>query len=146
MGGPPGGGGGPPARRSFVGAHLNDVAASAWGFTREDLGFDEELAPAGQLTHADLICWMAPETAAYTYDTHADCVADAAACHEVQGLGLAVGETEEEETGADGDEEGDEEEEGGTPTADDEASAGAVAAAVTPLVLALPLLVAAMRC
>eukprot|EP00416_Gambierdiscus_australes_P017874 CAMPEP_0171064830 /NCGR_PEP_ID=MMETSP0766_2-20121228/6512_1 /TAXON_ID=439317 /ORGANISM="Gambierdiscus australes, Strain CAWD 149" /LENGTH=806 /DNA_ID=CAMNT_0011520897 /DNA_START=45 /DNA_END=2465 /DNA_ORIENTATION=- len=73
----------PPGRRlSFVGAHLNDVVSSTWGFTKADLGFEGDLS--GQLTHADLLCWMGPETAAYTYDTHAEC-SSADNCHESQG-------------------------------------------------------------
>mmetsp|Transcript_11889 Transcript_11889/g.27721 ORF Transcript_11889/g.27721 Transcript_11889/m.27721 type:complete len:476 (-) Transcript_11889:410-1837(-) len=84
--GPQGGGG-----RRLQGFNLNDVASSSWGFTSEDLGLEAsgsgDSTPAGQLTHADLLCWMAPGTAVYTYDTHVQCLTDANSCNAVQVLG-----------------------------------------------------------
>ena len=82
---------------NFEGAHLNDVVSSAWGFTPQDLGLTSmdsnatRTAPS-QLTHADILCWLNPETAPYTYDTHVDCWNDPSLCHAVQDL-----EEEEEE-------------------------------------------------
>eukprot|EP00971_Amphidinium_carterae_P199083 3950778-Amphidinium_carterae.1 len=54
-------GGGPGRPRRLDGYNLNEVASSSWGFTSDDLGLSS--APILQLTHADLICWMAPATA-----------------------------------------------------------------------------------
>ena len=71
---------------SFDGAHLNDVAASAWGFTAAELGFEVPSDDGTPLTHADLTCWMDPSTAAYTYDTNADCLLDNSTCNSVQGV------------------------------------------------------------
>ncbi|CAB9523412.1 tyrosinase [Seminavis robusta] len=85
----------------FYGAHLNDVASSSWGFSAADLGFamegkenesmEEALgrssgsAGGALLTHADLVCWMGPETALYTYDTNIACLQDSTACNSFQG-------------------------------------------------------------
>eukprot|EP00286_Rhodomonas_abbreviata_P027349 CAMPEP_0181311386 /NCGR_PEP_ID=MMETSP1101-20121128/13106_1 /TAXON_ID=46948 /ORGANISM="Rhodomonas abbreviata, Strain Caron Lab Isolate" /LENGTH=474 /DNA_ID=CAMNT_0023418107 /DNA_START=127 /DNA_END=1551 /DNA_ORIENTATION=- len=68
----------------YVGSNLNDVTSSSWGFTAEDLGFDAGLAGTGQLTHADLLCWLGPETAPYTFDSHAKCLADTNKCNPLQ--------------------------------------------------------------
>mmetsp|Transcript_57992 Transcript_57992/g.135608 ORF Transcript_57992/g.135608 Transcript_57992/m.135608 type:complete len:449 (-) Transcript_57992:298-1644(-) len=78
-------GGGPGRPRRLDGYNLNEVASSSWGFTRDDLGLSG--APASQLTHADLICWMAPATAVYNYDTHVQCLLDEAECNSIQAAG-----------------------------------------------------------
>ena len=67
----------------FEGAHLNDVASSAWGFTANDLDFGSD--DITYLTHADLICHMNPNTSPYTYDTNIDCLTDSTTCNDVQG-------------------------------------------------------------
>lgn len=45
-------------RNNFVGAHLNDVLSSSWGFTAPDLGIDicMNSTTDQQLTHADIMC------------------------------------------------------------------------------------------
>ncbi|KAL3931474.1 MAG: hypothetical protein SGBAC_011291, partial [Bacillariaceae sp.] len=81
---------------AFDGAHLNDVVSSSWGFAPEDLGVEAEIdettsvaqsVTAGTLmTHADMICYLNPDTAAYTYDTNVDCLNDSSTCHAIQGV------------------------------------------------------------
>mmetsp|Transcript_26847 Transcript_26847/g.49361 ORF Transcript_26847/g.49361 Transcript_26847/m.49361 type:complete len:333 (-) Transcript_26847:220-1218(-) len=83
----PGGAGGMGPSRRLDGYNLNDVVSSSWGFTSDDLGLTGAGTPTSQLTHAELICWMAPATAAYTYDTHVECLADVSACNSVQAAG-----------------------------------------------------------
>lgn len=53
----------------FGGINLNEEVASAWGFTAADLGITDPSAPSGQLTHADVLCWLNPAHAAYTFDS-----------------------------------------------------------------------------
>jgi hypothetical protein len=54
----------------YDGINLNDVMASAWGFTGDELGLN--VGHDGLLTHADALCYLAPFTAPYTYDDMAD--------------------------------------------------------------------------
>ena len=90
----------------FDGAHLNDVVSSTWGFTRQDLGLsslDGKLTNTirdDQVTHADILCWLGPETAPYTYDTNLDCMNDSSLCHSVQQLDEVAVETPEVESPA----------------------------------------------
>ena len=98
-----------PGGNNFYGAHLNDVVSSTWGFTADDLGttgaFDSDPAVTlGQATHADILCWLNPESAPYTYDTHVDCLTDSTNCHAVQKIvadesttAVAVGKNGDEE-------------------------------------------------
>jgi hypothetical protein len=94
------------ANGSFYGAHLNDIVSSTWGFTKSDLGFplavtndtktNQTTMATGSnstsnndralVTHADLVCWMGPDTAMYTYDTNRACLVDPTKCHPVQRL------------------------------------------------------------
>jgi len=56
---------------NFYGQHLNDVMSDEWPFTAEDLGF-AGLADDAEVTHADVLCWNAPDTSQYTYDELGD--------------------------------------------------------------------------
>eukprot|EP00961_Rhodomonas_salina_P165507 2230025-Rhodomonas_salina.2 len=74
---------------------------------------------------------MGPHTAAYTYDTHLDCQADASFCHEAQvyaTLDSAVGSAEQDDG-----EEDEEEEEDESPTTSGAHASGARARNVMPL-------------
>lgn len=85
-----------PGGADYYGAHLNDISSSAWGFTLQDLGFEGFATVANttntingtvyQVTNADLLCWLDPSTAPYTYDSHLDCLVDSSFCHVQQEL------------------------------------------------------------
>lgn len=72
----------------YEGVLLNDIVSSAWGYTAAQLGLDLDTFTGDgdqQLTHADLICWIGPTTAQYTYDTNAACLKDSTECIPLQG-------------------------------------------------------------
>merc|ERR1712232_1086294 len=49
------------------GMHLNDVIAEVWPFRAADVGIGYK-EPGTVLTNADMVCFMSPEHAPYTYD------------------------------------------------------------------------------
>eukprot|EP01128_Nolandella_sp_AFSM9_P003523 TRINITY_DN1517_c0_g1_i4.p1 TRINITY_DN1517_c0_g1~~TRINITY_DN1517_c0_g1_i4.p1 ORF type:complete len:449 (+),score=105.56 TRINITY_DN1517_c0_g1_i4:353-1699(+) len=54
------------ASSGYEGMNLNEVSSSTWPFYKEELGLDSS-APSTAFTHADLICWLSPAAAPYTY-------------------------------------------------------------------------------
>ena len=53
---------------SIDGWYLNNVMSSLWPFTGADLSGISSWLETTELTNADVICELAPETAPYTYD------------------------------------------------------------------------------
>ena len=52
-----------------LGVGLNEVMSSTWGFTDADVGINAHPNNPSQLwTHADVVCWLQPDTAPYTFD------------------------------------------------------------------------------
>jgi len=52
-----------------LGVGLNEVMSSSWGFTDADVGIMAHPGNPNQLwTHADVVCWLQPHTAPYTFD------------------------------------------------------------------------------
>ncbi|CAB9508935.1 Common central domain of tyrosinase [Seminavis robusta] len=53
------------------GTFLNDMVSSQWPFLGVEL-LDNADAPSGELHYWEALCWVGPETAAYTYDAFQD--------------------------------------------------------------------------
>eukprot|EP01128_Nolandella_sp_AFSM9_P003524 TRINITY_DN1517_c0_g1_i5.p1 TRINITY_DN1517_c0_g1~~TRINITY_DN1517_c0_g1_i5.p1 ORF type:complete len:482 (+),score=106.36 TRINITY_DN1517_c0_g1_i5:353-1798(+) len=57
---------GPRESPGHEGMNLNEISSQTWPFYKDELDLDSS-APSTALTHADLICWLTPATAPYTY-------------------------------------------------------------------------------